>query len=145
MSDWADDTIRKLNQRREEKMEETKRFNHEQLIKRATGIPLWNEVKANLKDRIAELKQKMGTDVVVVQSDQPNEMVLCGVMDRHQILHINFAHETGTVSWECEGKSSGRWELVIADDGKPWFQWGAGISTPTDLMATQMLDALLGI
>jgi hypothetical protein len=45
MSDWSDNVIAKLNQKREHQRLRDAKFVEEQKIKRANGVPLWRELK----------------------------------------------------------------------------------------------------
>jgi hypothetical protein len=143
-SDWADDAIRKLRQKIDDRRLETERFVEEQRIKRAHGVPLWNQVKDRLRHHVQQLKERSGgTDVVVIQNEQPDEIAIRNEIGGGTVLHVTFDSGRGAVTWECGQKPQRGWQINIAGNGTAEFVWGILIPTTPDAMATQMLDKLL--
>ena len=67
MSDWADDVVRKLQKKRDDERLETAKFVEQQRIKMAHAAPLWNSLKTTIRKRISELREKSGSDIIVIQ------------------------------------------------------------------------------
>jgi hypothetical protein len=144
MTDWSDNAVRKLNNRREQKNLETARFVEEQKIKDAVGIPLWNEIKKRINDNLNALNSRFGSPVIVIQNDQLNAMALRNMLEG-EVLEIAFEPVPGKITWTCRGKVSNGWYLTVTQNGNAEFQWGMGIPTSPDSIATEMLNSLLGI
>jgi hypothetical protein len=144
MGDWADDVLRKLQQKRAVEHIRDEKFVEQQRIKRAKGVPLWNDVKGKIKARVYALKEKSGEDILVIQSDQPNEITVRNEVADGLLLLVKFSPESNAIEWSCGNEDKNGWELVVADDGRAVFHWGMVPTTP-DSIAHQMLNALLGI
>jgi hypothetical protein len=145
MSDWADDAIRKLQQKRDDQRLKAETFLEQQKIKRANGIPLWDEVRARIRARISELKEKSGgSSIVTIQSDQPGEMLVRSEVGGGQLLHARFKEDTGQLTWWCANKDKDGWEVAVTEGGGSCFQRGIIVTTP-DSIATQMLNTLLDV
>ena len=145
MSDWADDTIRKLRQKIDDKRLQTERFVEEQKIKRAYGVPLWKELKDMLRFYATELKDRSGgADVIAIQHEQVDDMTLRDALGGGTLLRVAFDSGRGVVSWECGPEPQRGWEVAVAETGGAQFHCGM-VPTTTDSMARQMLDKLLGI
>jgi hypothetical protein len=146
MSDWADDAVRKLQKKRDDEQLQAARFVEQQKIKQARGVPLWNSLRATIRAHISELREKAGSDVIVIQSDGLNEMILQNQVDGNgQTVRVRFSPETGQLSWTHGDKSQKGWELDVNDSGGAEFVWGMGVPSPIDSISTQILNILLGI
>lgn len=143
MSDWADDAIRKLNQKREDKRIADEVFVERQRVKRVHGVPLWDGVKAKILANVLELKERSGGDILVIHVNRPYEISICNIADGNQTLHVTFAPDMGKLSWIC-GEKSGGWEVNVTADGGAQFRRGL-VSTTPDSMSRQMLNAVLGL
>lgn len=147
MSDWADDVVRKLQKKRDDERLETAKFVEQQRIKMAHAAPLWNSLKTTIRKRISELREKSGSDIIVIQLDQPNGMTLLNQVDgKGKSLHIEFSQATGKLSWLHDGQlQQQEWEISVTNSGGAEFQWGIGVPSSVDSIAVQMLNALLDI
>jgi hypothetical protein len=146
MNDWAENAIGKIRQKQENERLKAAKLAEQQRIRKAHGTLRWDQVRAKVRALVAALKEKSGgTDILVIQNDQPTEMVVRNQVGGGQLLHMAFDLETTKLSWTCGDEARDGWEISVTETGGAEFVWGRGIPASIDSIATQMLEALLEI
>jgi len=143
MNDWSDYALGRLKKQAEDQRVEDQTLLEKQKVTKASGTPLWQEVRRIVKENSDHLNTKAGKDILAYEVTPNTEIrVRAHLGSGVLILQATFDEETGTLAWKC-GSKGDSWQLAVAEDGTVAFCWGMGVPTNPGAMAKQMLDALL--
>lgn len=143
MTDWADATAAKLRQREDEQKLKDAKFVEQQRIKNAAGIPLWREVREQVKNNCESLNLNMRKAILAFEVVPNTELsVRADLGGSHRWIKARFDADQSELQWEC-GARKEKWYLMVNPDGRVVFAWGMGIPTTPGAIATQLLNTLL--
>ena len=145
MNDWADYALGKLQQQRENQRLKDQKFVEKQKLKKARGIPLWQQTREAVKNNCEALNTKSGENLLAFEVTNNMELSVRSLAGQEvRELHANFDGDLGKLIW-TSGAKTGSWELAVSEEsGDVYFQqsWALPPATPAK-MAKEMLDALL--
>jgi hypothetical protein len=140
MTDWSDKAVGILDRKREDRNLRDEVFLEKQKIRKTIGVRLFGEVRSNIRKQVSALGTSR-PNVLVIQKDLPNEMVVCEIKDG---LLLTLTFDQGALFWAIGSRDQEYFEVTVTEDGGARFQRGV-VPTSPDLIATLMLDELLGI
>lgn len=142
MSEWASNTLKQVEARREDERLRRETFLEKQRVKKAEGPLLWKAVCEEILNNCRGFNTQIGEEALRIVPEKDGRLVVRSRVDgAARELRVRFDEAAGSLSWGCEGEG-GEFSIEVPLDGRARFADKFGGADP-DSVAAQMLNTLV--